>query len=67
MGKQTEYLKGQAEFKSRILKYLKKRSVGIQKMMTEYHYETDEINCCQLEVFLTYNAMISDVKNERLD
>ena len=67
MGKQTEYLKGQAELKDRILKYLKKRKNGIGDMMIEYFRENGEINCCQLEVYLTYSAMIRDIKNDKID
>jgi len=49
-----------------LLKYLKKRRDSIQEMLKEHHYETGEIGCCVLEVYLTYNTMISDVKNDRL-
>jgi len=67
MGKQTEYLKGKEELKGRIFKYLKKRKDSISEMMGKHFKETGEINCCQLEVLFTYNAIISDVKYDRLD
>jgi len=67
MGKQTEYLKGKEELKGRILKYLKKRRDGIRKMLTEKFEETLEIDPTILEVLLTYNAIITDIKNNRLD
>ena len=67
MGKQTEYLKGQEEFKDRILKYLKIRQVSIVNMLKEEFKDTGEIDDKVLEVMFTYNAIISDIKNDRLD
>jgi len=67
MGKQTEYLKGQAELKDRILKYLKHRKKGVAKMLTTTFKRSGEINPIILEVMFTYTALISDIKHGRLD
>ena len=67
MGKQTEYLKGKEEFKSRILKYLTVRKDSISEMLQKKFNETGEIDPIILEVMLTYNAMFSDINGERLD
>ncbi len=66
MGKQTEYLKGKEAQKEQILEYLRKRRDYITNMMVERHKKMNEINCCELEVVFTYNALISDIKNDRL-
>ena len=63
------YLRGDDEKmidKEILLKYLKKRRDSIKDIMIEHFKITDEVDCCQLEVYLTYNAMISDVKNDRI-
>ncbi len=52
--------------KEKILSYLKKRRDYIAKMMGERHRNTQEVNCCELETFFTYNAIISDIKHDRL-
>ena len=66
MGKQTEYLKGKEEYKGRILKYLKIRKESIENMLKEGFKETGEIGPKALEVMFAYNAIISDIKNDRL-
>ena len=53
--------------KEKILKYLTKRRDSIRDMMQEHFTETGGINQSQMEVFFTYNAIIKDIKNDRLD
>jgi len=67
MGKQTAYLRGKADQKERILKYLKHRKEGVSKMLVKKFIETGEINPTILEVVFTYRATISDIKKDRLD
>jgi len=67
MGKQTEYLKGREIFKGKVLEYLKHRKDGVAKMLTTTFKRTGEINPIILEVMFTYTAIISDIKNDRLD
>ena len=50
-----------------LLAYFTKRRDSISGMMDEHFKATDEINCCQMEVYFAYNAIISDIKNNRLD
>ena len=66
MGKATEYLKGEEAYKSRILKYLKKRKEGVSEMLHISYKRSGEINPMILEVLFTYRAIISDIKNDRL-
>lgn len=51
----------------KILKYLKKRRDGMVELMKEKFKETREVDAIMLEVYLTYNAIISDIKNDRLE
>ncbi len=67
MGKATEYLKGKEAQKQRVLKYLIKRRDYIINMIKKRWKDTREINSSELEVFLTYNATISDIKKDELD
>ncbi len=67
MGRQTEYLKGKYTEKESILKYLRKRRDYINNMMIKRYEKMHEVNCCELEVVSTYNALISDIKNDKLD
>ena len=53
--------------KEKILKYLTKRRDSIRDIMQEHFTETGGINQSQMEVFFTYNAIIKDIKNDRLD
>ncbi len=53
--------------KEKILEYLKKRKNYIADMMVKSFKKNGEINSIMLEVFFTYNAIISDIKNNRLD
>ena len=55
------------EIREKILKYLTHRRDYITGMMTERHKKTNEVNCCEVEVLFTYNAIISDIKNDRLE
>ncbi|KKM61583.1 hypothetical protein LCGC14_1530250 [marine sediment metagenome] len=67
MGRQTEYLKGKYEEKNRIVKYLKHRQAGVVKMLNTAFKRSGSINPIILEVMFTYAAIISDIKNDRLD
>lgn len=58
---------GEQDIKDRILKYLKKRKKGAWKMLETIYNRTGKINPIILEVALTYKALISDIKHERLD
>lgn len=51
--------------KEQILEYLKKRRDYMMGMVKESFDDSGEVNCCVFEVYLTYNAIISDIKNER--
>lgn len=53
--------------KEKILEYLKKRSDGMMEMIKQNFKETEEIDSIMLEVYFTYNAIISDIKNDRLE
>ncbi len=55
------------KLKEKILKYLKIRRDSITSMMWKRYRETNEIDSSELEVFFTYNAIISDIKNDRLE
>ena len=67
MGCLTEYLKGKAVQKERIIKYLKKRKEGMWELLQIKFKETGEINPVMLESYFTYKAVMSDIKNDRLD
>ena len=67
MGKATEYLKGKAVQKERIIKYLKHRKDGVAEMLRITFKRSGEINPIILEVMFTYTALISDIKHGRLD
>ena len=53
--------------KEQILKYLKKRRDYIINLMQKHFEKTRDIDSAMLEVFFTYNAIISDITNNRLD
>lgn len=53
--------------KEKILVYLRKRRDYILNMMIERHKKMDEVNCCELETLFTYNAIISDIKHDKLE
>lgn len=55
------------KFKEMILKHLRHRRDYISNMMKERYRKIHEVNCCELEVFFTYNALISNIKNDKLD
>ncbi len=55
-----------SKLKEKVLSYLKKRRDYIAKMMGERYRNTQEVNCCELETLFTYNAIISDIKHDRL-
>ena len=55
------------KFKEKILSYLKKREDSISSILVEKFQKTGEIDPPTLEVFFTYNAIISDIKNDRLE
>jgi len=67
MGCLTEYLKGKAVQKERIIKYLKKRKEGMWELLQIKFKETGEINPVMLESYFVYKAVMSDIKNDRLD
>ncbi|KKN90900.1 hypothetical protein LCGC14_0224840 [marine sediment metagenome] len=49
-----------------MLKYLKVRRDSIIMMISKNFKETQKIDTTHLEVYFTYNAIISDIKNERI-
>ena len=53
--------------KEKLLAYFTKRRDSIQEMMKEYFDKNGEVHCCQTEVYFTYNAIISDIKNDRME
>jgi len=55
------------KIKDKILKYLTHRRDSITDMMLDRWKKTWEIDDKELEVFLTYNAIISDIKHDRLE
>lgn len=67
MGEATEYLKGKEAQKSIMLKYLKKRRDSMMLSIKKEFDETQEINNPMLESYFVYNAIVSDIKNNRLD
>ncbi len=64
---EVEIMATTIEFKEKILTHLRHRRDYITNMMSERYEKMKEINCCELEVLFTYNALISNVKNDKLD
>lgn len=55
------------DISEKILVYLKKRKDYIMNRMKERQEKMNEVKCCELEALFTYNAIISDIKNDRLE